>query len=441
MGQAGQPVFNILGCRNMVPRNLRVTLNGTGFAAQYTAACYGLIPHKNGVAIELAGVTSGRLERAEAFAWERDIARAYATHAEMLAAVHPDIDNVCCANYAHAQYTREAAQAGVKVIVLEKPPVIWPGYAEGREAPPPIRTRETMAAFAEVLDAVRQGGSRLLYAEDFVYLDGVKGLTELLCEALKQGKGKILLQRGVCAHQGSHAVAYDTPAQSGGGALFNKACHPLGPCLYLKQAEGLLRDGRPIRPLRVSAVALQVLKHQPGSAGEHFRVMQNVDDFGRLTVVFEDFSVAEVIGHDLSIGGIRNELSVIADFGQYDVRVNPNNEHELFLPDARAAGDLLFREKLPTAQGTSFPRPNQFHAHGYVNEINDAVDCALETARSPQSGPLLAWDTLAVLMAGYESSAAGGLFVDLRPHLAAREFEPHELPDPRRFGSVFQRRP
>jgi hypothetical protein len=32
--------------------------------------------------------------------------------------------------------------------------------------------------------------------------------------------------------------------------------------------------------------------------------------------------------------------------------------HELFLPDARAAGDLVFRAKLPTAQGTSFPRPN-----------------------------------------------------------------------------------
>ena len=328
----------------------------------------------------------------------------------------------------------------MKVIVLEKPPVVWPGFAEGREAPPAVRTRETMAAFADVLDAVRHGGGKLLYAEDFVYLDGVKGFTELLGEARKQGKGKILYQRGVCADQGSHAVAYDTPSQSGGGALFNKACHPLGPCLYLKQAEGLLRDGRPIRPLRVSAVALQVLKHQPASAGEHFRVMQNVDDFGRITVVFDDLTVAEAVGHDLSISGIRNELSVIADFGQYDLRVNPNNEHELFLPDGRAAGNLLFREKLPTAQGTSFPRPNQFHAHGYVNEINDAVECALDAERSPQSGPLLAWDTLAVLMAGYESSAAGGAFIDLQPYLAAREFLPHELPDPRRFGSVFQRR-
>jgi predicted dehydrogenase len=424
----------------MAPRTLRVTLNGTGFAADYTAACYGLIPHKNNVVIELAGVTSGRLERAAAFAKARGVTSSYNSHAEMLRAVRPDIDNICCANYAHGQYVREAAGAAVNVIVLEKPPIVWPGLAEGRTAPPAVQTRETMAAFADVLDAVRHGGSKLLYAEDFVYLDGIKGLTELLREAQKLGKGRILLQRGVCAHQGSHAVAYDTPSQSGGGALFNKACHPLGPCLYLKQAEGLLRDGRPIRPRRVSAIAVQVLKSQPTTAGEHFRVMQNVEDFGRLTVMFDDDSLAEVIGHDLSISGIRNELSVIGDFGQYDMRVNPNNEHELFLPDARAAGNLLFREKLPTPQGTSFPRPNQFHTHGYVNEINDAVDCVLEPDRAPQSGPMLAWDTLAVLMAGYESSAAGGAFVDLQPYMTMREFLPRELPDPRRFGAVFQRR-
>ena len=67
----------------MSHRTIRVTLNGTGFAADYTAACYGLIPHRNGVTVELAGVTSGRPERAEAFARARGVTRAYATHAEM----------------------------------------------------------------------------------------------------------------------------------------------------------------------------------------------------------------------------------------------------------------------------------------------------------------------------------------------------------------------
>ncbi len=139
------------------------------------------------------------------------------------------------------------------------------------------KKRETMNYLAEVLDAVRKAGSKLLYAEDFVYFDGVKGLVEVMTQATDRNKGKVLYQRGICAHQGSHAPAYDTPSKSGGGALFNKACHPLGPILYIKQVEGILRDGVPIRPKRISAVALQILKHQPESAGEHVRVMQNVD--------------------------------------------------------------------------------------------------------------------------------------------------------------------
>lgn len=420
-------------------KQLKVTINGTGFAGDYTAQVYGMIPHKNGVEIDLAGVCSGRLENAEAFAKKHGIGGAFASHADMVAQVKPDIDNIACANYAHGPYTIEAAEAGAKVIVLEKPPVIWPGHAEEREADGETKKRETMDYLATVLDAVRSAGSKLLYAEDFVYFDGVKGLVEVMTEATARDKGKILYQRGICAHQGSHAPAYDTPSMSGGGALFNKACHPLGPILYIKQVEGILKDGRPIRPKRISAVALQILKHQPESAGEHFRVMQNVDDFGRVTIIFDDDTVAEVLGYDLSISGIRNELSIIADFGQYDVRINPNNGAEIFLPDEAPAGDILFREKLPTARGTSFPMPNQFHAHGYVNEMNDAVDCALDDDRFPQSGAMMAWDTMAVLMASYESSEKDAAFVDISEFVDARAFTENEIPNPADFGRVFQR--
>ena len=151
-------------------------------------------------------------------------------------------------------------------------------------------------------------------------------------------------------------------------------------------------------------------------------------------------TVAEVIGHDLSISGIRNEFSIITDFAQYDLRVNPNNENELFLPSSDYAGNLLFREKLPTPQGTSFPRPNQFHSHGYVNEMSDAVDCALIADRYPQSGALMAWDTMAVLMAGYQSAEQGGGLVDISEYTTrGRTFEDREMPEPTTFGAVFQR--
>ena len=77
---------------------------------------------------------------------------------------------------------------------------------------------------------------------------------------------------------------------------------------------------------------------------------------------------------------------------------------------------------------------------GYVNEMDDAVECALDATRAPQSGPMLAWDTMAVLLAGYESSEMeGGGFVDITPEVAARQFIAEELPDPTHAGAVFQR--
>lgn len=420
-------------------RHLDVTVSGTGFAGDFTAQCYGMIPHKNGVTIQLAGVTSGHLGNARNLAQKHGIAKAYLSHEAMLRAIKPQIDNIACANYVHGQYVTEAARNGVQVIVLEKPPVIWPGYAENREADAESKKRETMAALGAVLDTVDAAGAKLLYAENFVYVVGVRAMADLLMEAIPRKKGRILYQCGVCAHQGSHAPAYDTPSKSGGGSLFNKACHPLGPALYLKQVEGILRNGAPIRPVKVSAVALQVMKHLPKSAGEHFRVMQHVDDFGRVTVVFQDGTVAEVLGHDLSISGIRNAFSVISDFGQYDMRINPNDEHELFLPDGAVAGNLMLREKLPTPQGTSFPCPRQFHVHGYVNEMDDAVECALDEKRHPQSGPMLAWDTMAVLMAGYESSEKNAAFVDIREYTEARAFSEATWPNPAHCGRVLQR--
>jgi hypothetical protein len=71
--------------------------------------------------------------------------------------------------------------------------------------------------------------------------------------------------------------------------------------------------------------------------------------------------------------------------------------------------------------------------------MNDAVDCVLQADRCPQSGPLTAWDTMAVLMAGYESSENGGAFVDLGEPSCRREFSREEAPDPRATARVFQR--
>ena len=99
-----------------------MALAGTGFAADYTAKCYGLLPHKNGVSIELSGVASGSLANAERFAEDYDFTAAYATHAEMLAACQTDIANVASANFTHGSFTTEAAAAGARVGAYSPPP-------------------------------------------------------------------------------------------------------------------------------------------------------------------------------------------------------------------------------------------------------------------------------------------------------------------------------
>src|SRR4051794_2678306 len=109
----------------MTSRTLKVTISGTGFAAEFSADALGLIPHQDGVSIELAGVTSGRIENARRFAEARGVAGAYDDHRAMLRAVRPDIDLVVSANLTHGPYVREASEEGVRVIVLEKPPLIW----------------------------------------------------------------------------------------------------------------------------------------------------------------------------------------------------------------------------------------------------------------------------------------------------------------------------
>ena len=419
--------------------SLQVTISGTGFAGDFTAQVFQQIPHKNGITIELAGVTSGHLGNAERFAKRHKVERAFENHREMLNKVKPHIDCIACANYAHAHYVREAAEANTPVIVLEKPPMIWPGYSEAQKADAETRKIETMEAFHDVLEAVENSSSKLLYAENFTYIDAIQSLVMLMGETAQHDKGKILLQQGICAHQGSHAPDYDSPSKSGGGSLMNKACHPLGPALYLKQIEGILCNGSPIRPIKVSGVAQQILKQQSKSTGEHFRVMQNVDDYARLTVIFEDNTIAELLGSDLSISGIRNTFSVISDFGQYDMRINPNDSNELFLPDSRVAGNILVREKLPTSQGTSFPCPRQFHAHGYINEMDDAINCALKKDQYPQSGMMLAWDTLAILMAGYESAEKKSTFIDISDFTLGRGFEESVLPNPQYIDPLLQR--
>jgi hypothetical protein len=51
----------------------------------------------------------------------------------------------------------------------------------------------------------------------------------------------------------------------------------------------------------------------------------------------------------------------------------------------------------------------------------------------------MAWDTMAVLMAAYESDEKESRFIDVSEYISGRNFSPETWPDPTKLKPVFNR--
>src|ERR1700741_1320683 len=99
-----------------------------------------------------------------------------------------------------------------------------------------------------MLDAEAKSRAMILYAENWEYAPASRKEREII-----EKTGAQVLWIGEESHSGSHSKAYGFWRLNGGGALIGKAVHPLTAALYLKRVEGRARNGRPIRPVAVSA--------------------------------------------------------------------------------------------------------------------------------------------------------------------------------------------
>jgi hypothetical protein len=104
-----------------------------------------------------------------------------------------------------------------------------------------------------------------MYAENWVYApDAAEGA------AADRGRGgPVMRMVAEESHSGSHASYAKYWSRAGGGSLLRTGSHPVGGVLYLKQAEGIARDGKPIRPKSVVAEVGRLMKmaaYEPGPA-------------------------------------------------------------------------------------------------------------------------------------------------------------------------------
>lgn len=391
----------------MAERKVRIGLIGAGFAARFHFHSYQTIPYAEVVAV--ADIVK---DYADAFAKERGIPEAYEDYRYILDRKDIDLIDVVTPNHAHKQPVIDAAEAG-KHIVVEKP---LTGYF-GEDLPDPdvrvgeVVSKKEMFAKAvrnarEMVEACQRNNVKLGYAENFCYTPTVQKAMRLLDAA----DAIVLYMRGEEAHSGSHSPFAMQWRTSGGGALLRLGAHPLGAMLFIKRREGIRRFGKPIRPVGVTAKVANLTKVDGfADKPKHYLVTawQDVENWGTLTVEFEDGSVGVLTAHDTCLGGIYNVMEFFADNCRVICHINPNDPCVAYSPEAHIFEREYITEKLETKAGWSFPSVDESFMNGYPQELDDFVQCVLEPERQPLSDGELGLDVVRVTYAAYMAAEEG----------------------------------
>ena len=371
---------------------------GAGFAADLQA--HALAPLR-GVKCELVAVCSRTRERAEAFARTFRIPHVYTDHHALLARQDVHLVTLPVVTSLHHVFAIDAARAG-KHLIVEKP--LTGCFTEG-STPRREMLDRAMANADAVLEACRQSRVSLCYAENFVYAPPVAKLRRLL----DAGGGTILDLRAEESHSGSHAAYSRRWITAGGGSLLRMGSHPIGAVIHLKHYEGQRRHGRPIQVKSVFAEVGQLTKI-PFMRGEAKKWLvtgwEDVEDWSAAILTFEDGTKAVVTATDVSLGGVKNLLTVYCSNGVIQANINPNTSVQVYAPDASIWGEEYITEKVETKAGWQFPSPDEDWMRGYPQEMADFVD-AVAQGREPLSGSLLARETVEVIYAAYVSAEEG----------------------------------
>ena len=391
----------------MMDQPIRIGIVGSRYAAEFHYEAYQRI---TGIDIKVIGVTSITREHREKFAMERGI-QAFDSLDEMLSEV--DVVDNCTPGYAHEPISIAAFEAG-KHLIVEKP---FTGYFgpggdtnfKGNTFSKEKMLEEAVVSSRRIIAAALKSKKKLCYAENWIYAPAVQKEAEIISKT----KGQILWALGDQSHSGSPSPAYGIWRLSGGGSIVGKSCHPLSAILYLKQVEGLSRDGKAIRPKTVSARTHEITRNPRFIDRGFLRTdYEDIEDYCQIHVVFDDGMVADVFASEIVMGGVHNWLEIFANNHRVRCNLSPINAMELYNPQEEQLTDVYVVEKIGTKQGWSTPAPDESFMFGYPQEIQDFIE-GIATDREPKAGMLAASDIVGVLYAAYLSAERKGIEVDI----------------------------
>jgi len=386
-------------------KKIGIGIVGSRFAADlHIRAFEKLRGHK----LEIIAVCSKNRESVDAFAKKFEIPNAFTDYRQMLERKDIQMVDLCVATDLHHTIAIQAAEAG-KHIICEKPLTGY--FGEGGKVSRQLMMEEALSNAASVRKVVQKNGVKFCYAENFVYappLTKLKGL-------MKACQGTVLDIRAEESHSGSHAAYSREWKTSGGGSLIRLGSHPIGAVLHLKHYEGLMKFGRPIRAKSVIGDVGQLTKIEAFRKEPKKWMVDSwvdVEDWSAALITFEDGSKASIHSTDVSLGGVKNLISVYLSNAVAQININPNNSLVVYSPEGSIFGSEYITEKVETKAGWQFPCPDEDWMRGYPQEMEDFINTILED-REPVSGIDLAYETVEVIYAAY-LSAESGRRVELR---------------------------
>jgi len=383
---------------NRSRNRVRVAVVGAGFAASFHLASYARV---YGLDLEVVGIASRTRAKAEALAQRHGLTRVYPDLEAVLADDEINMVDLCVPVHLHKDMAIAAATRG-KHVVCEKP---LTGYLGPGNTSKLAMYRQVCDDLRAIRQTFAEHGVYLLYAENWIYAPAVRRGIEIM----QASGGTILDIRGHESHSGSASEFSKRWETSGGGALMRLGIHPLSAAIYLKQWEGMRRQGRPIHVRAVYGQMADLTSVASVQSEEkHWLVTgwQDVENWSLGALTFDDGTVAVISASDIALGGLESGMEVYLSNARVRCNMDPNDTCQAYAPGDSVLGGVFLNEKLETNAGWSCPAVDHDWASGYQQEVQDFCEAVAE-GRPPVSGIDLAEEAIAVAYALYVSAEQG----------------------------------
>ena len=376
---------------------------GAGRACEVHMEAYRRV---RGFTLRFKSITAGHDATARAGQEKYGFEQTVGSVEEMLADPEIDIVDLCSPPYTHEDYTVKALEAG-KYVVCEKPLTGY--FGKSGDTAPIGKTVSREAMYESVLKSLERVSKvveahpgHFMFAEHYVYAPVVQKTAEII---RKKGS-KILCMKGEESLKGSSSRLAGEWDKTGGGSFIRVGNHPLSAIMYLKTVEAQAA-GEDVYIKSITADMDTVTDAMNDYEHRHiFAQPVDVEDFSTVVLTFSDGTKGIVMATDLLLGGSKNYVEVYCNDAVFYCNLTMHNALRTYFLDEQNLEDVYISEMLPSKIGWNEPFLEDIVMRGYVNEMQDFIECAAY-GREPLANFRLAYDTAKITYAAYMAAELG----------------------------------